>query len=332
MSGTALADPPSATAEAPAQAAPAPPGGDREGVRWRRPRRRGPCKPAGSAVRAAWTTRVAQLGLWALVTVGAAAGTVALVLQLAGAAEPAADVPAPGSSTAAEGFAELYVAAFLAAGEGAEDALEPFYPEPVSLSGVEPGTVWVQRTAAVDVAAQGEGAWAVTVAAEVLLADDGGWRPGGRRFYQVGVAETGSGLAATSLPARIAAPRMPGRLPERAVGAFSGAKVDAEPVRTAERFLAAYLAGEGEVERYAAPRLGLAPLEPAGYTGVEVRRAGSQPHGDGRVLLGVEATAVEAGGRVEVLHYWLDLAERDGRWEVIALHPAAPLPRSAAAP
>jgi hypothetical protein len=46
----------------------------------------------------------------------------------------------------------------------------------------------------------------------------------------------------------------------------------------------------------------------------------------------VEAAALEAGGRVEVLHYWLDVAERDGRWEVVALHPAAPLTAVVSAP
>ena len=92
-------------------------------------------------------------------------------------------------------------------------------------------------------------------------------------------------------------------------------------------FLAAYLTGSGEVSRYLAPGVTLAPVSPAPYTAVSVQQvaaveqaaAAEQMPADGtkvRVLVRVEAR--DAEGRWP-LAYELTLKARSSRWEVAAL-------------
>lgn len=284
----------------------------------RRPRRT-PRLPAATL------TRIAHGLLWTLVVVGAVSGPAALLRQAVAAPQPAPAVELPEPTVGVEGFAEVFVATFLGeAGRGTEEVLRPFYPVPVELREVTPGGVYVVRTATVAAEEQGSGYWAVTVAADVLTAVDGEYRPGGWRYYTVGVAERDGRWVATGLPAQVPAPATGEDHPRLAVANLAAPR-DEPQVATVERFLAALLAGEGDLDRYVAPGAQLRPIHPAPYTETRLARLGLAEQPDGGVLARVEVVAADPAGVAHRLHYSLALVERDGRWEVAAVHPAPPL-------
>lgn len=270
-------------------------------------------------------TRLAHGLLWLLVAVAAVAGVAALALQAgtdpAGvAAEPSAD------PTAAAATAEAFVWAYLGqAGRGNEAAVEGFLADPVDLREVTPGSLYVARTAVVAANEQAPGYWAVTIAADTLAATEEGYEPRALAYYAVGVAETAEGHAVTGPPSITAPPAAPGEAPDLAVATI-GRPQASEELEAAQRFLLAFLAGDGELDRYTAPGLQLSAVSPPPYTSVSVQRSGLARRRDGTALLRLEVAATEPAGHTQVLGYHLDVTRRAGRWEVTALHPAAPLP------
>lgn len=276
----------------------------------------------------AYAVRATTVGLWALVGVGALAGLAGLATRSAPATAAVVE-PAP-PSVSAEGFAEMFVATHLGAGE--EDraaALAPFYPGATLQLEPNLATLYVTRTATVAATEVSEGYWSITVAAEVLEpAAEDAYRPGGTRFYQVGVVEAGGALAATSLPGQVPAPAT-AEAPELDVEGFRRADA-AEPTTEAmQRFFAALVAGDGELDRYVAPGTGLRAVDPAPYASVEVQRVAlrSLNEADDAYRALVEVAATDAAERTQVFHYALELAMREGRWEVTELLPAVPLDR-----
>jgi hypothetical protein len=272
--------------------------------------------------------RATTVGLWALVGVGALAGLAGLATRSAPATAAVVE-PAP-PSVSAEGFAEMFVATYLGAGE--EDraaALAPFYPGATLQLEPNLATLYVTRTATVAATEVSEGYWSITVGAEVLEpAAEDAYRPGGTRFYQVGVVEAGGALAATSLPGQVPAPAT-AEAPELDVEGFRRADA-AEPTTEAmQRFFAALVAGDGELDRYVAPGTGLRAVDPAPYASVEVQRVAlrSLNEADDAYRALVEVAATDAAERTQVFHYALELAMREGRWEVTELLPAVPLDR-----
>ena len=302
------------------------------------PKQPSPRLNRSSGASAEATTRLATFALWGLVVLGALGGTLAFLSRPSSAASgPAVEAPVP--TIAAEGFAELFVAAYLGAGEGSEDTLRPFYPERVEMRGVAAGSRYAARTVTIDTQVAGERYWSVTVAADVLVSGEGdALQRAGTRYFQVGVAQTAppnKNLVATSLPAEVPAPV-----------AVSSIRLDLESLErprsddavavAVQRFAAAFLAGEGELVRYVAPGSSLRAVRPAPFTTTEVTRLASR---DGEVAAGTkqvlaEVRGTDAGGRRQVLHYSLELAQREGRWEVTEMLPGPPLrrPSSAMAP
>lgn len=291
----------------------------------------GPARRAG--VGPATMVRAGAVCLWVLVVVGAVSG-------VAGLARPtprlaAAQSPPPASPVTATGWAQLYVSAWLAAGEGDEAQLRSFFPGAPALTGVRSGGLWAPRTEAVAATETSPGYWSVTVAAEVMVAEPGGWKPAGTRHYLVAVAAAGPALVATALPAQVAAPPL-ARPPKLAFQAL-GSRVPPELKDSVERFVAAYAAGDGELERYVTPRSPLRPVRPAPFAKTEVESvavdgpvATDRPV---RVLATVRAT--DPAGRVAFLSYPLALASRDGRWEIteiLAVPPLAPAREGAGRP
>ena len=286
------------------------------------------------------TVRVLQVALWLVVVSGPVAAVLLAtqVSTLAGrleAVDARTGVEVPADTAGVEGFAELFVAAFLGAGEDSVEVLAPFLTDP-SLDGVTAGSWVATRTVSLGAREIGPGYHSVVVAAEVMAADPespegdpesgqpSGWVPVGTRFYSVGVAETDTGPAATGLPTLIAAPTRTDP-PEVSVRRLDG--LDAAPglEEMVDRFLAAFLAGDGELARYTAPTAPIVAVQPAPFTGVEVLEAGlvDTPDGSGQVAVVVRAT--DAADRVQVLEYHLVVEQRDGRWEVSELLPAPPL-------
>ena len=277
--------------------------------------------------------RMLQVVVWLLVVSGPLAA-VLLATQVSAlggrleTVEGQAAVELPPDTTGVEGFAELFIAAFLGAGEGSPESLAPFLDKP-RLDGVADGSWFATRTASLGAREIGPGYFAVTVSAEVVAADEESdepnvWVPVGTLFYSVGVAESETGWAVTGLPTLIAAPTraVP---PELLLGHLDG--LDGAPglEEMLHRFLAAYLTGDGELARYMAPDSRIARVQPPPFVSVEVLKAGFIDAPDGTQQVAIVLRATDAADRVQLLEYALTVEQRDGRWEVSELLPAPTL-------
>ena len=178
----------------------------------------------------------------------------------------------------------------------------------------------------------GPGYFAVTVAAEVVAADTDSagqpvWVPAGTRFYSVGVAETETGWAIVGFPSLIPAP-IGATIPELLIDRRGG--LDANPglEEMLSRFLAAFVAGDGELARYTSPSSPVVPVQPPPFTGVEILEAGMVETSDGVTEVAVLVRATDGAGRAQILEYALVVEQRDGRWEVSHLLPVPPLASS----
>lgn len=269
-------------------------------------------------------TRVATFALWALVVLGAMGGTLAFLTRPTAVAASARPPAQPTDGPA--GFAELFVAAYLGAGEGTEDQLAAYYPERVELRGVQAGSLYSARTVTVGVEVVGERYWSVTVAADVLVAEGEGFRRGGTRFFRVAIFQAGNGqpFAATSLPAEVPEPP-PAPEVRLDLGSMERPKPDDAVAGALERFFAAYLAGDGELARYIAPGAALRAVLPAPFATTVVTRLATKELGGAARQVLVEVQGTDTGGRLQVLHYSLALSQSVGRWEVTALLPGPPL-------
>lgn len=250
--------------------------------------------------------RLLRVVLWMLVIAGpTTAGWVAAQLgavngELAAVTDQVAQTAPTVNTAGVEGLAELAVADFLGEATG----------EPGGAAGHE--AVRMVSVGADEVAA---GYFAVTVAVSHPISGVG--------FYTIGVASTGAGWAATSAPSRVAAPAV-GVPPMLAVAQMGGIE-ELELEQALGGFLAALLAGDGDIGRYVAPGSSVTAVTPAPFTTVEVVAAGSVMWADGTQLVMVEVEGIDDGGSVQSLAYSLVMAERDGRWEVIELLAAPPL-------
>ena len=272
--------------------------------------------------------RAVSAGLWVLVVLGALAGVASFFVRQApaGASAPRTDERPP--STGAQGFAELYVATYLSeAGAGdASGAAKAFYPVQVDLREMQARALYVAQTVTLEASELDEGYWSVTVGARVLAAAGaGGYQPLETRAYQVGVARSASGYVATSLPAQVPMPAS-AAVPKLAGQGLNSPAQD-EPTAAATRFFAAFLAGDGELARYVSPDSAMWAITPAPYATIALRRVGIEDHdgADGARLVRAEVAATDAAGRTQILGYSLELARREGRWEVRRLLSAPPL-------
>jgi len=184
----------------------------------------------------------------------------------------------------------------------------------------------------------------VTVATRVVAGEkqEPGGDAAGLRYFRVPVKEARSGggggrLVAVTLPSEVAAPA-PVAAPTPRYGTPSAPEERDPAARTLEQFFAAYLAGRGPVERYAAPGTSLRAVKPAPYEEVTVSqlaeagasgsdgeqgtsqapRAGAQR----RLLVDVQA---RARGEERPMTYAVTLRARGGRWEIAALDAAPAL-------
>ena len=162
------------------------------------------------------TVRVLHIVLWLLVSSGPVAALlvatqVSSLRDRLDLVDVGAGAELPPDTAGAEGFAELFIATYLGAGEHSTDGLVPFL-DGVSLERVESGSWSATRTTSLGASEVSPGYYAVMVAAEVVAAAEGDadgqptWVPAGTRFYSVGVTETTTGWAITGLPALVPAP------------------------------------------------------------------------------------------------------------------------------
>ncbi|MER6442797.1 conjugal transfer protein [Streptomyces sp. NPDC001185] len=266
---------------------------------------------------------LSRLAAWTAI----AAGPLALYLTIASGptgahAAPAKAVPERAGAQRPDpaGFAQLFVGAWLRSSTddpaSAQARLAQSMAPDVGLpdpEGAQPGP---ESVTAVSSAYRTGSSWSVTVAAQ--------YADGRLRTYAVPVAADrfGDAFTVTGAPGVVAGPG-------RAVVLASPYRVtvpEGELSSSVGEFLAAYLTGAGEVERYLAPGRVLAPMSPAPYRAATVQQiqaveaaAAADQVADGtavHVLVQVEARDKE--GRWP-LAYELALAARSGRWEVTGL-------------
>jgi hypothetical protein len=274
-----------------------------------------------------------QALLWLLVVSGPAAALVATAhlstvssqLEVVQAAATAADRPA--DSSGASGFAELFIATYLDAGEDSTTGLERFV-DGITLDGVEAGSWSVVRTTSLGAEEIAPGYFSVTVAAELITHTTGSdstsvAEPVGMLFYSIGVAEADSGWTVVGLPSLMPAPARvsaPDLLVDRLHGIDDSSLTD-----MVARFLSAYLTGEGELTRYLAPSASVVGVRPSPFSAVEVLRSGLAENKQGGTVVALVARATDAAGRAQLLEFWLAVSQRDGRWEVTEVLAAPPL-------
>ncbi|MEV6654787.1 conjugal transfer protein [Streptomyces sp. NPDC051219] len=306
---------------------------------------------------------------WGLLILGPLLGAAAYLSAPAQAGpsqkKPAQAAPATTGAQGAAGFAQLFVAACIEAGEGDQAKLAAYYPDAIGLrlegdSGRRRG----EQLTVVRLRQTDRGVWSVTVAARVTdtmspANPSAGDRPDDKgdakaaaaravRYFQVPVAtaptaDGASGYTALAMLAEVAAPEHI-KAPALVYGPMRPA-LPADPrTQAVTEFLTAYLTGAGELDRYLAPGTNLTAIAPAPYTGIAVDslaiegEKGTEPvttvPGDGTQLRLM--VALRATGHDEVrapLAYALTLKARASRWEITSLDGApAPAPVRTAAP
>ncbi|MCX5251937.1 conjugal transfer protein [Streptomyces sp. NBC_00201] len=270
--------------------------------------------------------RLSRVAVWTVIAAGPVALCVAVAstpttVAAAAAAKPtamrtASDAADPG------GYAQVFVGAWLRSSADDETSAQARLaqsmapdvelPDPVADAQSAPQSVTAVRSAQ-----RGAGAWSVTVAAQ--------FAGGSVRFYAVPVVcdSAGSSFTVTGAPGVVASPARA----EVAKSSYAVPVPEGDLSSALGQFLAAYLTGAGEVDRYLAPGVKLTAVSPAPYAAVAVQEvsaveeaaAAEQVPADGtkvRVLASVEAR--DATGRWP-LAYELTLKARSGRWEVAAL-------------
>ena len=279
-----------------------------------------------------WRIRAVRSLMVIALVVGALGGAKALVSNAPGSTpadaqvtEPIVEVP---RDVGVGGFGELYISAWLSAGRDNATVIAPYYSEPVDLTRVTAGRLWAARTAVISVEEVDIDYWAVTVGADVLVADeDGTFQPAGIRYYTLGVIKTNDGFGASGLPAQVPAPPTL-EAPELVIDVLEHPSGDLEPIAAAlDGFFGALLAGSGDLERYVAPETSLAPITPAPFTATEVRSLGARPEvaDPNRHLVRAEVVATDDAGNVQILQYTAVMSQRAERWEVVELVAASPV-------
>ncbi|MGY9066877.1 conjugal transfer protein [Streptomyces sp. CAS3] len=270
--------------------------------------------------------RLSRVAVWAVIAAGPIALAVAVASSPATVAQIPEAKPTPMRTAAAiadpGGYAEVFVGAWLRSSVADETSAQARLahsmapdvelPDPAADAQAAPQSVTALRSAQ-----SGVGTWSVTVAAQ--------YASGPVRYYAVPVVadSTGSSFTVTGEPGVVAGPSRA----RVATSSYAVTVPEGDLSSAVEEFLAAYLAGAGEVDRYLAPGVQLTAVAPTPYTAVAVQQvlaveeaaAAERVPADGtmvRVLVSVEAR--DAVGRWP-LAYQLTVKARSGRWEVAAL-------------
>ncbi|MCX5357229.1 conjugal transfer protein [Streptomyces sp. NBC_00124] len=269
--------------------------------------------------------RLTRLSVWAVMAAGPVALAVAVaspatVVRAAPATKPATVKTAvPGNPS---GYASVFLTAWLRSRAGDESSAQARLAQSMAPNVDLPETSAAQpapeSVVAVRSAQQTGQSWSVTLAAQ--------YADGRLRYFAVPVLtdRTGASFTVSGAPAVVASPaRIEGPPSPYTVTV----PTDGDLPSDVGEFLAAYLTGTGEVDRYLAPGVRLSPVSPAPYKTVTVEQllaadeaaaAESVPTDGTRVGVMVQAEARDSGGRWP-LAYELTLTARSGRWEVSAL-------------
>ncbi|HUR02439.1 MAG TPA: conjugal transfer protein [Nonomuraea sp.] len=286
-----------------------------------------PDADAESAIRGA-TRRAGRVAAWLAVLASPLVTIAGLVILQPAGVPPMRDGGAPAPSASPEGWAAMYVRAWLSATRDDSAGLEFFYP-PGMKSQRAAGTQVPVDTAVVSATSPTAGIWSVVVVADVLVLEPDGKRAASLLCTQVAMAGTGDAYVATSLPSPVACP---GTLGAAAL-AYGEVADPAGPIgQSVAGFLGAYLVGQGQLDRFVSPGASLGLPKPVPFAAVqlaEVRthekfepgQAARPPDGTAVRSL-VRASAWDATGQSTSVDYALTLVARAGRWEVNRIDPA----------
>jgi hypothetical protein len=254
-----------------------------------------------------------QMWLWPVIVVLALAAGYALAVWIRPVvADPPlhlpATIPQPVAAPAISAVAEMATALHLT---GLADPAELMAILSETTAATGPTGYWVNRAAAVAVESPAAAQWLVTVAADVLELVDGAYEPAGIQYFEVLVSDGDSPIA-VSLPTRI---------PPPASGAQPAAASFQDPVPIDQEhavagFLDAYLTGNGQVARYAAPGARIPLFATPPYTSVAVQHLAADSQGAVRARV----AATSRRGTSVTLDYTLDLTFEHGVWEIVAIN------------
>ncbi|WP_410597876.1 conjugal transfer protein [Amycolatopsis sp. lyj-23] len=250
-----------------------------------------------------------------------------IVLQPAG-APSMRDGGAPASSTSPEGWAEMYVRSWLSETRDDPAGLETFYPSGMK-SQRAVGTQVPVDTAVISAVSPVEGMWSVVVVADVLVLQPDGKRTATLLCAQVAITGTGVAYVAAALPTLVACPGTSSAVEL----AYDEVADPGGPVgQSVTGFLTAYLAGQGQLDRFVSPGTSLALPRPAPYTAVQVTEVRTHERFEpGQAARPVDGTVIhsfthawgwDATGQGTPVDYALTLAARAGRWEINRIDPA----------
>lgn len=250
-----------------------------------------------------------------------------IVLQPAG-APTMRDGGAPAPSSSPAGWAEMYVRSWLSATRDDPADLETFYPSGMK-SQRAVGTQVPLDTAVISAVSPAPGVWSVVVVADVLVLQPDGKRAATLLCAQVAMSGTEAAYVAAALPTPVACPGTGGAVEL----AYDEVADPGGPVgQSVAGFLAAYLAGQGQLDRFVSPGASLALPRPAPYTAVQVTEVRTHEKFEpGQAARPVDGTVIrsfthawgwDATGQSTPVDYALTLVARAGRWEINRIDPA----------
>ncbi|MER8226106.1 conjugal transfer protein [Streptomyces sp. NPDC094143] len=270
--------------------------------------------------------RVSRLAVWTVI----AAGPIALGITLTSTPTTVETASSTKPTTARvttvaagpAGYAQLFLHTWLRSSTKDEasaqarhaQSMAPGVDLPEPATGAQPAP---QVVTAVRTAQRAQGVWSVTVAAQYADASV--------RYYAVPVAtdRTGASFTVTGAPGVVAGPARR----EMPASPYRESVPEGDLSSTVEQFLAAYLTGAGEVDRYLAPGVKLLPVTPAPYRAVTVQQISAIEETATTVTVPADGTKARVLAQVEArgkdgrwpLAYEFTLAARSGRWEISAL-------------
>ena len=268
--------------------------------------------------------------LWLLVaagpvTAGAVAFHVTALGQRVDALYAAPDIEPSDESVAASGFGELFVASLLTTDADTSKSLSGIAIPP---AGDTEGGGWVaSREVSLGADEIAPGYFAVMVAADIHRANPNtptGWDPATTYIYTLGVVRHDAGWSATGLPTLVAGPPT-SPLADIQVDRLDGLDEVPGIEDAVAAFLAAYLTGTGDLDRYIVPDSRLVPVEPAPFDNVELIEAGMTKSANGARYVSALVSGTDLYGSGQLLEYALLVSQRDGRWEIAELLPAPAL-------
>jgi hypothetical protein len=221
----------------------------------------------------------------------------------------------------------MYVRAWLSATRDDSAQLDIFYPAGAK-SQRAAGTQVPIDTAVISATSPAPDMWSVIVVADVLVLQPDGKRKASLLCAQVALTGTGDAYIAGTLPSPVACPGT-----STLALAYDEVVDPAGPIgQSVTGFLAAYLAGQGQLDRFVSPGASLALPRPAPYTAVQVAEVRTHEKFEpGQAARPVDGTVIQslahawgrdATGQSTPVDYALTLVARAGRWEINRIDPA----------